>query len=721
MKRLPIQMGTLAGLLAVGLTAACGNGTEDPGAAAGGASSSSSSTSSGGSSSGGSSGNLHVVRAETNGALNGSDLGAALQWHAYNQELLDCLAPIVVEPPLDLEDPDDHATLNQLGLCAHLHAYGRVAAEGVPLDPSSNSFEVPITEIPEPALLTVGESSEFGLGAVVVFRDGNGNARLDMVTPGAQESVDTILGASVAVDESAVQDMLVLYRNGELSPLWKLFQGLYDCTVEPPQGFSILKVTIDDMTGLFNCTILTEGTVEVALRNSPEMRSLICLPGAEGPPYRYPEEPLPADAVAECFGMETVYFTTTPDSVCPIVERYDLIGCSDPSSPEACRASIWDITGNPPSWWPCTGGGGDGASVALVDEPGDVTDGQDILFTLEHRGGTLTIPVDALRVDVVVDETGRTVTLGAESITLVDNDENTVFSAGDALLVAENGVNLFGSLTEPGNYPVTLLDTRTTPPRQVSSQWWVPRALPPPLDEQPIQLVIEDDPAPLTENPDVLFTARFDDVMRSLPISDIRVDVMDGCEPPVTFAGTQHLSLVSGDDDTTWETGELLRVQESADVHMWFTAPYHFTHCVSVSVRRGFNYYEHVAWGAWSGAEVALEDAPGSLTAGADILFTVTMVAGHAAVPLTDLQARIYRYIPGVSSEEIALLTAASGAATLTTDRNGDGRFGRDDVLTVREVEPVAGLAEDAQDLAVYLEDSQGNMVGYASWTSGAQ
>lgn len=701
--------GSSGGVTAAGSdTSGSGGGSSGTGSSSGGASSSS-----------GGSGGIHVVNAHTSDALSGNGLAAAMQWRAYPQALLDCLAPIEVNGPLHPEvSPVDEATWRDLALCAQLYAYGRVVAEGVSLPGNNQSFDVPVSGVPTPALVTGPEGSALGLGAVVVFQDANGNSRLDMVTPGSRESVDTVLGASVAVDEESTEDMMVVYRSGAVSPLWKLFVGIYGCPQEPPQGFSIMRNGFDTYTGFPVCTLLEDGVVEVQLRSVEAMRHLICLPTDTGPAYRFPDNPLPANATSSCVDEWTLYFTTTPDSVCPILEHYDLVGCSDTSTPAACENSVWDIRDNPPSWWPC-GSGGEGANLVVVDDPSDVSDGQDTLFRIEHRGGTLTIPMASLRVTVTVDEQGNTVVLDGSTLTLVDGDSNGVFSAGDRVTVAEAGINLFGSLTEPGNYPVSVQDTRGTPARALASFYWTPKPLLPPLGAT-LQFNVADARAPLTEGPDELMDITYLAGDRALRVADVQVSVAYSCEAPVEFRGTAQLLLADLDADGLWDPGEVLTVRESAGTQGFGPFDGNTTHCVSIQLRRGFNVHETVGGDLWETVTLQLVDAPDTLTAGADALFRLDFVDGWDTHALSDLSVDVYQYSPSMGSTLLHTFTAAAGELALT-DVDADGRFGRGDALRVSEVVPVAALSQERVTTYVSLRLPNSVPLGNGwSWESGA-
>jgi len=294
-----------------------------------------------------------------------------------------------------------------------------------------------------------------------------------------------------------------------------------------------------------------------------------------------------------------------------------------------------------------------------------------------------------------------------------------VFSAGDSISVAEMGVNLFGTMTEPGNYQVRVLDVENVPSRQLSEHWWTPRALPAPLGMQ-LTFAMEDDAAPLTDAPDELFGVRYLAGDLPIPLSDVEVSVAWGCEPPSEFSGAAHLSVVETDGDNIFERGEVLKVRESAEVMGYDFGARYFSNCVTVRVRRGFNYYEGVGGGMWEALTTEFRDDPAPLTTGLDRLFSVQMTSGFVEVDAASLRVTVSRYVSLQGYTELASYTVENGGLVLT-DLNGDGKFGNGDSLLVQETTPLADLDVDGQEYWVYLHDGEGYGIAGATWTSGAQ
>lgn len=710
-------MRTRTGLGVLVLAAAVGAGCSGPSgqttgnnntgsSSSGGASSSSSG---GGESSSG--GGVDVINAHTTGALTGDNIRAAVSWSAYNQALTDCLEPIEFTPPLDpYENPAHEEIIYQLSLCIEFYAEGTQATTSVPLDAQATSFDVPVGAIPLPAIVTGQNGGALGMGGVLVYQDGNGNRLLDMVAPGARESVDTVLGASVAVDEDATQHSLVIWREGALSPLWKLFQGVYDCLDEPPQGFSVVTVTFNDMTGLFDCQVSAQGSVEIVLSDSTAMRQEICLPGPQGPRYRYPEGPLPADVVAQCQDESTLLFTNTPQSICPIVERYDLVGCTDTSSEAACYATLWDIRDNPPSWWPCSNGTGTRPTFrAEATQP--VTTGRDQLLSLQVTGGTWTRSINELELEITLDESGRTVTLRGADLVLEDADGNQVLNAGDRLRVFEpEGQDIFNPQSRPGLYPARLLDLAVSPAIAVYNTSIAPVDLPGAPEQ--MELAIEDVGGGLTSGLDALMTITATQATGAYALADLAVDVMYSCEVPERFAGAALALTADANMDGLFGQGDTLTVTETQDMLWpWDQDRFDFYNCVTLRLSTGFNHSVSVGGGAWVGLELVVEDAPAALTAGADDLFTMTMTGGRNAFAVADLRLRVF--LQGAS-----VATFSVGQGLTHVDADNGGSFNLGDSLAVRETEALPVFSQDGDRFYGQLELVDGTRLGGGAWYS---
>jgi|GEM_PF-1762891 hypothetical protein len=701
MKRVALGVGLMAAAVALGCTPANG-----------GSGGQASSSSSGGGSSGAPAG---VVRAQTNGPLSGDGLAAAMHWYQYAPGLLDCLEPIAVDRMLDPNDPVDFDAIDAINMCWVFNRGGNLVANSVMLPSTADTFDVPVDTVPEPAVVSGGPNgAQLGIGAVLVFRDGNGNGVLDMVAPGTRESVDTVLGASLAVDEEDQTETLVIYRAGGVSPLWKLFVAIYGCPLEPPVGFSVVRLGFNSLDDS-GCALAVDGRVDVELRNSEEMRSLICLPGGRSSTYRYPDAPLPADAVAECMGTETVFFTTTPDAVCPIVERYDLLGCTDLTSSLACRLTTWDLTESPPVWWPCVSFG-PGPGLFLQPSPTEPTNGRDTLFTIQHRGGTWMRDVANLAVEIQTDDVGGVVVLSGDALVLLEQDTNGVFSTGDTLEVREReGLDSFNPTTPLGRYTVRVLDRAVTPARVVYEVLWTPRTIGGTIPEMAV-FEAADDVASFTDGPDALFDLRYVSGVEKLSLDRLRVDIAYSCEAPYEFTGTDHLVLVDVDGDGKYGPGDTLRVGES-DV----LAPFgsyevaSFYHCIQVFAKYGPNWFEPLGYATWRGMELEVLDHADAVGDGADNLFNLAFVSGHERVDVSGAEVRV----TGSFGETVATFVVGSPNAVLQ-DVDGDNRYGAGDVILVRETTPLEGFAARREDyLYVTLSLANGSYLGHGAWRDG--
>ena len=210
-------------------------------------------------------------------------LRASLIWETQSQELLACLDRAETEDEVyDCTTPEDFQPVQ--------------ASKSVAIEPTfPASFEVPLYLLPDLEVLSGERKSLLGYGVLVVYEDGNQNMELDLVSPGATASADTILASGIPTD--ANRRDLVVYREGELSPLWKLFEyHPYGCP-EPPQGFSILTRDFHAAEG-YTCTVspASEGTIPVHFEDSDDLRQLICEPQSDINTYPDPAQPPPPAA-----------------------------------------------------------------------------------------------------------------------------------------------------------------------------------------------------------------------------------------------------------------------------------------------------------------------------------------------------------------------------------------------------------------------------------------
>jgi hypothetical protein len=408
-------------------------------------------------------------------------------------------------------------------------------------------------------------------------------------------------------------------------------------------------------------------------------------------------------AQADCLGTTSLTFTTTPGAVCPILQRYDLTGCTDTTDRAACLASTWDLRDPLPPWWPCkTGGSQPYFAFMAADAP--VTNGPDVLFSFQLVSGTHVPAFSDLVVDVTLNEAGDSARFTAgHGLTLVDADNNGVLDAGDTVVISEiAGQDLFNPATRPGIYPVSL----GAPPDFPSQAAWFYILAPPP--PQPALFTLENG-APLTSGLDDLFTLHYARGSETYLVSELSVDVKWGCQVPITFSSSANLVLLDGDGDGRFGPGDGLVVKESSQASWPQQGPL-FHNCVAVQGHRGFNWFFDVGQATWVGAPLTVHDAPQALTSGADALFSLTVPTGETFAA-SDLSVWI-----GLHNAPAVKFTIGDGVTLV--DANGDGRFGAGDRLDVAEVAAVPELSSEGTPFDVTLAVATPMLQGYGVWTS---
>jgi hypothetical protein len=344
-------------------------------------------------------------------------LRASLIWETQTPELLACL--------------DRAETEDEVYACTTPEDFQPVqASRSVAIEPTfPASFEVPLYLLPDLEMLSGQGDSLLGYGVLVVYEDGNQNMELDLVPPGATESADTILASGLPTD--AHRRDLVVYREGELSPLWKLFANPpYGCS-EPPQGFSILTREYHAATG-YSCVVrpAAKATIPVHFEDSDGQRQLICEPGSNM--NTYPSKPPLPDWETTCHFHDTLEYVENPSWYCKYKQIYQLAGCE---AYYGCVDPDWDLTGNPPAWWPCTGEADDGFSIA--DHPDDLTPFADELFLINYDSGEDRYALNELEVWILVTRTEGLVLTHPHYVWFIDNDGDSLYSPGDQLEVFE--------------------------------------------------------------------------------------------------------------------------------------------------------------------------------------------------------------------------------------------------------------------------------------------
>lgn len=247
-----------------------------------------------------------------------------------------------LEECLAQEDPDQSGFYS----CAFATAAKKVSvAQSVPIETNfPASFRVPIHALPEPDFLGGKDGNYLGKAVLVVYSDGNRNGRLDLTPNDAIEPVDRVLSGGHF-------EYTLIYREGELSPLWRTMAGC----AEPPQGFSLVLRDVSAAMACqggscdFPCQVHgAEAEIELRLgAKTLDDREIICEPApAEAQERQYPHEPPPPGAATRCTESGfSLFVNAHPERYCTRANtlHYSLW------SPNGA----WDIQNNPPSWWPC--------------------------------------------------------------------------------------------------------------------------------------------------------------------------------------------------------------------------------------------------------------------------------------------------------------------------------------------------------------------------------
>lgn len=360
-------------------------------------------------------------------------LRASLIWETQTPELLECLDRADTEEKVyECTTPEDFQPVQ--------------ASRSVAIEPTfPASFEVPLYLLPDLEMLSGQRDSLLGYGVLVVYEDGNQNMELDLVPPRATESVDTILASGIPTD--ANRRDLVVYREGELSPLWKLFAyPPYGCP-EPPQGFSILTREYHAAEG-YSCTVrpAAEAVIPVHFEDSERQRQLICEPYFDIDTSTKPVEPPPPDREVTCHFHDTLEYIVDPSWYCKYKQFLELAGCE---AYYGCVDPEWDYTDNPPAWWPCTGEADNGFSIS--DHADDLTPFADELFMINYDSGEDKYALNELEVWILVTRTEGLVLTHPHYVWFIDNDGDSLFSPGDQLEVFEPVLSSYFDTQHRGN------------------------------------------------------------------------------------------------------------------------------------------------------------------------------------------------------------------------------------------------------------------------------
>lgn len=383
------------------------------------------------------------------------ELSASMIWAAMPAEFEECMEAAIDE--------------GEIMTCMEGNRFvPALATNSVPVQPVfPASFEIPLYTLPSPAVLSGSPGALFGYGILVVYDDGNTNGELDLVDSEATSSVDTVLGASAPTGQHEIG--FVVYREGALSPVWKMF-SLFGCG-EPEQGFSVIRMVMDEAAGTLSCVVrrTNDTTLAVYFEDSEEMRSLVCEAAEEG--STYPAAEPPPGATVECYGPDFMRFASNPSAYCRHWQTYRLSGCFDPLD---CSTPDWDLTASPPDWWPC--GPMSSGGFTLIDDPSQPTSGSETLFTITYDSGDVAYSMDDMAIWVYTAPNHVQSLTVPWTLELIDNDSDGKLSVGDTLRAFETmGMSVFDESHAGTTFDVSLVqDKLNAPVRSLADFRWMP-------------------------------------------------------------------------------------------------------------------------------------------------------------------------------------------------------------------------------------------------------
>ena len=275
--------------------------------------------------------------------------------------------------------------------------------------PNRPAADIPITpgvpatfdlyDLPAADVMVGDITARIAYASVLVYDDRNGNGVLDLRHPQRQrrsgEPIDDAGGAPDAVYGASFfsmtqPDRRVAFLEGDFSALRGVaFYPRVGCA-DPPKSFSILSAsgfsaaaaltsglagTIppeDDPSACATATLDDTIVVPIPPQAPAALSQLACTTNDEGGVTYYRVAPTDApsydltgwtwacasfprihsDAGAGSSAQQLVVaIPVSPGNACQTTLHYTLRGCNnDPF----CVSPSWDLTANPPSWWPCS-------------------------------------------------------------------------------------------------------------------------------------------------------------------------------------------------------------------------------------------------------------------------------------------------------------------------------------------------------------------------------
>jgi len=225
--------------------------------------------------------------------------------------------------------------------------------QSVPIERTSDTWEVPLTDLPSTEVMVGDVGARVAYGSVIVFLDDDNSGTFDIVrgcenrAPGEIRRRDRILASSfVSIDRPQRR---IAYVEGTFDR-GSYFYPNPQCRALPALGYSIWNVDLffGPTGGCSRDDIGAE--IVLGLDDPRELNLLGCRIRARESFPRSPPERAPAVTDTSTCTKDGALAVYSPTCGCPRVRVYTLSGCDDSLE---CTKLDWDVRDNPPDWWRC--------------------------------------------------------------------------------------------------------------------------------------------------------------------------------------------------------------------------------------------------------------------------------------------------------------------------------------------------------------------------------